>query len=317
MTPNPIPIPARRRVCFSTPSFVVQAFSLLFLFISLCGCASKQNQRYVTTRSSFATDNEQQTTTEKPIIRHVEAPADPPILFKPTVNLSIYHLRIPLGTVSANDDFWKRVDEHALDISTYDVLYKNGIRVGLASMSDLDSFMKILDKNQIKTLPTTFAASGAKLIELPMKKGALDQVLYDFDLKNTMTVRSFEECDNIFCVEFSPAPRKAGDVRISFCPMVRTLRKRLVATGDIDTREVEYKSPEKYFQLNLRADIPLDSFLILGPSPEAKSPMSLGHAFLMQGGDTEQQEDVLIIIPQAMKIRPEKTDVQISIGDKK
>ena len=95
--------------------------------------------------------------------------------------------------------------------------------------------------------------------------------------------------------------------------MVRTLRKRLVATGDIDTREVEYKSPEKYFQLNLRTDIPLDGFLVLGPSPEAKSPMSLGHAFFMLGGATEQQEDVLLILPQAMKPRPEKTDVQISI----
>jgi len=177
--------------------------------------------------------------------------------------------------------------------------------------------MKILDRNSVQSLPTVFAASGTKQFEFPMKKAAVDQVLYDFDLKNTLTVRSFEECDNIFCVEFSPAPRKAGDVRISLCPMVRTLRKRLVATGDIDTREVEYKSPEKYFQLNLRTDIPLDGFLILGPSPEAKSSMSLGHAFFMLGGATEQQEDVLLILPQAMKPRPEKTDVQISIDDKK
>ena len=302
-------------------------FFLLILATLAVGCASKRTESFATgdfsstpTHQNRTTNNEQQTTNEKPITRRVITPSDPPILFKPTVNLSIYHLRVPLGTVSANDNFWKHVDEHALDVSTYDVLYKNGIRVGLAPMSDLDYFMKILDKNPIKSLPTDFAASGAKLIELPMKKGALDQVLYDFDLKNTMTVRSFEECDNIFCVEFSPAPRKAGDVRVSFCPMVRTLRKRLVATGDIDTREVEYKSPEKYFQLNLRTDIPLDSFLIIGPSPESKSSMSLGHAFLMQGGETEQQEDVLIVIPQAMKTRPEKlekNDVQISIDDKK
>jgi len=285
----------------------------------LIGCAAKQNQSAFSSPSSAATDNGQLTTDipDKPITRRVLAPADPPVMFRPTVNLSIYHLRVPLGTVSGSDEFWKRVDEHAVDITTYDVLYKNGIRVGRAPISELDSFLKILDRNPMQTLPTVFAASGAKTIELPMKKGALDQVLYDFDLKNTLTVRSYEECDNIFCVEFSPAPRKAGDVRVSFCPMVRTLRKRLVATGDLDTREVEYKSPEKYFQLNLRTDIPLDSFLILGASPEAKSPMSLGHAFFMLAGATEQQEDVLLILPQAMKPRPEKADVQISIDDKK
>jgi hypothetical protein len=285
----------------------------------LVGCAAKQNQSLGGGQQSLATDNRQLTTDipDKPITRRVLAPADPPVMFRPTVNLSIYHLRVPLGTVSGSDEFWKRVDEHAVDITTYDVLYKNGIRVGRASISELDSFLKILDRNPMQTLPTVFAASGAKTIELPMKKGALDQVLYDFDLKNTLTVRSYEECDNIFCVEFSPAPRKAGDVRVSFCPMVRTLRKRLVTTGDLDTREVEYKSPEKYFQLNLRTDIPLDGFLILGPSPESKSPMSLGHAFFMLAGATEQQEDVLLILPQAMKPRPEKTDVQISIDDKK
>jgi len=291
----------------------------------LVGCGSKSD------RSSYArnfssdlegqsgtTNNTPQTTDEieKPVTRRVISPSDPPVIFRPTVNLSIYHLRVPLGTVSGSDEFWKRVDEHAVDITTYDVLYKNGIRVGRAPFSELDSFLKILDRNPMQTLPTVFVASGAKTIELPMKKAALDQVLYDFDLTNTLTVRSFEECDNIFCVEFSPTPRKAGDVRVSLCPMVRTLRKRLVAVGDLDTQEVEYKSPEKYFQLNLRTDIPLDGFLILGPSPEAKSTMSLGHAFFMLGGATEQQEDVLLILPQAMKPRPDKTDVQISIDKK-
>lgn len=293
------------------------------LILSLCcllGCASKPKQSFVSYDSQYGTINNSPQTAEeaeKPVTRRVISPADPPVMFRPTVNLSIYHLRVPLGTVSNSEDFWKRVDEHAVDVTAYDVLFKNGIRVGRAPLSELDAFLKILDRNPMQTLPTVFVASGAKTIELPMKKAALDQVLYDFDLKNILTVRSFEECDNIFCVEFSPAPRKPGDVRFSLCPMVRTLRKRLVATGDLDTQEVEYKSPEKYFQLNLRTDIPLDGFLILGPSPEAKSSMSLGHAFFMLGGATEQQEDVLLVLPQAMKARPEKTDVQISIDDKK
>jgi hypothetical protein len=280
------------------------------LLLALTSCAQKPERVSVIGSQTYISTNSGQlkrTGPEKPLARKVIPPSDPPALFKPTVNLSIYHLRCPVGTVSGNEEFWKQIDEQVLDVATYDVLYKNGIRVGRAPLSDLDRFIAILDKNQVQTLPTVFAASGTKLIELPMKKGAHDQVLYDFDLKNTMTVRSYEECDNIFVVEFSPAPRKAGDVRVSFCPMVRTLRKRLVAIGDLETREVEYRSPEKFFQLNLRTDIPLDGFLVIGPSPESKSSMSLGHAFFMQGGNTIQEEDVLLIIPQALKKSDELT----------
>src|SRR5438045_3629404 len=180
------------------------------LAISLClilGCGSKPDQPYLSAdySSAFnnqsATANKKQQTTDEPentVTRRILSPSDPPVIFKPTVNLSIYHLRVPLGTVSGSEEFWKRVDEHAVDVSTYDVLFKNGIRVGRAPISELDAFLKILDRNTMQTLPTVFVASGAKTIELPMKKAAMDQVLYDFDLKNTLTVRSYEECNNIF-----------------------------------------------------------------------------------------------------------------------
>src|SRR5437764_291456 len=147
----------------------------------LIGCASKDDRDYARTlqTQSRTTYNTPQSTdeAEKPITRRVISPSDPPVMFRPTVNLSIYHLRVPLGAVSGSDQFWKRVDEHAVDVTTYDVLYKNGIRVGKASYADLEFFLKILDRNPMQTLPTVFAASGAKTIELPMKKGALDQVL--------------------------------------------------------------------------------------------------------------------------------------------
>src|SRR5258706_3179089 len=121
--------PALRRVRLAAP--------LLLLFLSLA-CSSKHTPSFATgdfssppTHQKSTTNNDQQTTNEKPITRKIITPTDPPILFKPTVNLSIYHLRVPLGTVPANDNFWKHAAEHALDISTYDVLYKNGLRVGL------------------------------------------------------------------------------------------------------------------------------------------------------------------------------------------
>src|SRR2546423_8904784 len=111
------------------------------LAISLClilGCGSKPDQPYLSAdySSSFnnqsaTTNNKQQTTDEpeKPVTRRILSPSDPPVMFKPTVNLSIYHLRVPLGSVGGSEECWKRVDEHAVVVSTHDVLFRHGIRV--------------------------------------------------------------------------------------------------------------------------------------------------------------------------------------------
>jgi len=159
------------------------------LAISLClifGCGSKPEQPYVSAdyssplnNQSATTNNKQQTTDEpaKPVTRRTLSPSDPPVMFKPTVNLSIYHLRVPLGTVSGSEEFWKRVDEHAVDVSTYDVLFKNGIRVGRAPLADLDAFMKILDRNPVQDIAATRAIRGVVLRGRYFDRAALDRML--------------------------------------------------------------------------------------------------------------------------------------------
>jgi len=244
---------------------------------------------------------------EPPVVQKVMEPADPVALFKPKVNLTIYHLRVPAGAVSRSEDFWKHVDEQAIDIAAHDVLYKNGIRAGRGGLADMDYFVDLLERHPIQPKPVTYAAAGARLIELMMKKDVPAQILYDFDAQNVLTVRSYDASDNVFCIEFQPAPRKAGDVRVTVCPMVRTLRKRLVPVGDLETREIEYVSPEKYYSLNLHTDVPLDGFLVIAPSPEARNPMSLGHGFMVHEGGAEQLEDVVLVVPQAMRRRGKPT----------
>jgi hypothetical protein len=240
-------------------------------------------------------------------IQKVVKAADPPPLLRPTVNLTIWHLIVPAGTVSRNEEFWKHVDEQAVDVLAYDVLYKNGIRVGKAPLADIAYFKNILERNPIQSEPILYAAAGAKMVELPMKRDIPAQIIYDFDAANILTVRSYDRSENVFCIDFQPAPRKAGDVRVAICPMVRTLRKRPVLIGDVETGEIEYVSPERYFNLSLRTEIPLSGMLILAPSPEAAARMSLGQAFLVHDGNAEQMEHVLLLLPQAMKLSNDET----------
>jgi len=54
------------------------------------------------------------------------------------LQLHAYMLRIavPYGTLSGNEEFWKRIDEHSLDPGTYDLLYRSGVRVGQAPWAE-------------------------------------------------------------------------------------------------------------------------------------------------------------------------------------
>jgi hypothetical protein len=239
----------------------------------------------------------------RPEIQNTSPSADPPAAFRRVVTLTVFQCSVRAGSLSRNDNFWKHADENAVDVSTHDILDRNGIRVAVAPLKDFDYFAKYLDIDPRSAKPPIYAAPGVKPFEIMMKHAVPGQILYYFDLDGNMPIRGYDNCDNIFCVEFQPAPRKADAVRVGLCPMVRSARKRLRATGD---GEIAYVSDERYFDLNLQADLPIDQFLIVAPGSEAKAPMSIGNAFLVHEGNTQKYEDVILIIPQAAISRPEK-----------
>jgi len=233
---------------------------------------------------------------------------DPTPIVRPSVGLSVVQISVPVGAISRNEAFWKRIEERAIDIGTYDILQKNGFRAGLGAAAELETLLRPFDRTQISPQAASFIASNVKTIELPMKQAVPEQIIYDFDLKNVLTVRTYEEADYLLVLDFQPAPRKAGDVRISLCPLIRTLRRKLVPISDIETKEFEFRNPEKFFPLNLTLDLPLDGFLIIAPSPQAQSAMSLGHNFLMREGSTQRYETALLITPQPVNVSPKPAD---------
>src|SRR4051812_38171090 len=59
-------------------------------------------------------------------------PRDPRPKVPLVYRLEAYVISVPFGTVSRNETFWKRINEQCVDVATYDVLYKNGLRIGEA-----------------------------------------------------------------------------------------------------------------------------------------------------------------------------------------
>ncbi|MGA2501204.1 MAG: hypothetical protein ABSH20_25985 [Tepidisphaeraceae bacterium] len=231
---------------------------------------------------------------------------DPVVFVRPQVYLSILQFTVPVGTIGGNEKFWKRVDEAAIDARTHDILDRNGIRAGLVPMSELDALMAQTAKLAPEAKPTVYAASGTKNIELPMKQAVPYQIVYHFGPDGEMPVRSYDDSDNLLCLEFQAAPRKPGDIRVGICPTIRSRRTQLVAVNNLNVVQVERITPEYFFDLNLLTDIPLDSFLVIAPSAEARSGMSIGSTFLVSGGDGGQKETVILLIPQAVQSKDKR-----------
>lgn len=213
-------------------------------------------------------------------------------------HLDVYELTLPLGGVSRNDEFWKRVDENAIDIAAYDLLQKNGFRVGVAPASEWRSFSQLLGQYPAMTQKTTVTAGVMGSLDLLMKKGIEFQNLFYLTDDNTLMGRTYEKCDNYLTVSFQPAPRKPGQVRVTMCPMVRSRRGHFQLSVRNEESEYEFVRPERLYDLNLCCDVPADGFLVVAPSLMAKWSCNLGSAFLVDEGATEKYEHVLIMVPR-------------------
>jgi hypothetical protein len=222
-----------------------------------------------------------------------DAPPPLNIIFQ----VDVYQLVVPFGTFSGNEEFWKRVNEQCVDVATYDLLDSNGIRVGEAPLSELAEFRKyIAEVTPAQRLTVT--ASDVRNLEIPMKKDLPEQVLFRFDEAKRPIGHSFDRCENVISIAFQPTPRKPGYLRLTLCPVVRAQKKVLQVSPTNEFREFAFVNPERLYDLNLTADIPRDSFLIVTASRNAQDANSVGRAFFTLDGAAERMEQVLLILPK-------------------
>jgi hypothetical protein len=233
-----------------------------------------------------------------------DANAEPDLLVK----LTVYRLVLPIHAISRNEDFWKHVaEEDVVDIGTHDLLYANGLRVGVAPREDWDYFKKILEGNNVVSQMTGASSAVAATIEMPLKNPVLKQIITYFDPVNGLIGQLYDRCENLMTVRFEPVPRHPGDVRVTATPMLRAERNELVYTVRDEAQELKFVRPEYLFDMKLSVDVPLDHFLIIGTSPDADSSTSVGQNFLCQEANGQQFEQVLLISPQPFQFERKST----------
>ena len=229
------------------------------------------------------------------------APADAPRDAAPAQTImfqvEVYRITVPFGTFTGNEAFWKRMDEQCVDAFKNDLLNRNGIRVGQAPLHELDFFRKFMEENPVISKMTT-TATEVPLVELEMRTDLPEQTIsfYNPDLR----LRDYDGSTNVLNLSFQPAPRKLGCMRLTLAPMVRSHRKHFQFTQLNNETELQYIAPETFYDLNLRVDIPKDTFFIVMPSSDARYDTSVGRAFLTKDGPTDRLEQILLVIPRAM-----------------
>ena len=218
---------------------------------------------------------------------------------QPWLHLEVFQMALPIGAVSRSDEFWKHVEETRLDPATYDLLLKNGVRVGVAPNDDWEYFREILDRNHAQTTKGVATANGGGTVELSMKTAIPIQDIFYLDDIGALHGRTYEHCQNLLGISFSPEPRHPGEVLLAVSPTIQSLRTYYQYSVLENETEIKEVRPEYLYNLNLRVVIPPDSFLVVAPSRESKWPTTLGNAFFHIDGKAEQLEQVLVLAPHA------------------
>lgn len=218
---------------------------------------------------------------------------------RPLLVLEVYQMTLPVGGVSRNADFWKHVDEQRVDPATYDLLLKNGVRVGVAPDDDWDYFKDILDRNHTQSRKGEATAAGSGTIELTMKPKVPTEDIFYLTDKGDVIGRTYPQSENLLGVAFAAEPRHPGEVLISVSPVVRSLRSYLQFSVLNEERVIQEVRPEYLYDLNLRTVVAPNHFLVIAPSAESKFPTSLGSTFFRVDGVGQQYEQVLVLVPRA------------------
>ena len=228
------------------------------------------------------------------------SPRDPQVTPSLIYAVDVWELLLPLESISADEAFWKRVNEQVVDITARDRLDKNGIRVGALPLSDVNFLTDLVEQRKGKK--TSLRGTVNKQIELPVNASVEHQTLLFINRYNRAVGHSYDRCSNFFYFSFEPSPRRPNQIRLALTPAVRGGKRRMSfsLTGKTD-RELKSENVESLYDANIVLDLPLSDLLVVAPSGESRVTSSLGHAFLIAATPAQRFERVIIVIPKAFR----------------
>lgn len=226
------------------------------------------------------------------------APSDSPDVrdkVSQVISVNMYQFTLPYGTVSRDEKFWKLVDETALDVGTYDLLLKNGIRVGRASLFAWSAMAPPVDREVTSYRIDRFTTfSGGDSLAVPMAPQMDDELLFTLD-RHGSTGRWYDNCQNRFDFSFRWERHLDDVMRINICPLVVVHRIRWDYFLADTPEERKLVRDEYLWDLAIRADLSKYDMLVIAPSSAADDPYRVGNKFLTHDGPAYRTEQLLIL----------------------
>jgi hypothetical protein len=216
----------------------------------------------------------------------------PAIVF---IDLSMYQIYVPAGSISGNDEFWANLVPADMDASADNLLNSNGIRVAQGNVSDWPVSKKILDLAGADTIRNHYIAPRARGQEIPVSEDQVEQTLFWFDGRG-LSGQVYDHCQNLLVLAFSPTPDRAECVHLELSPLVRATRKHYEYTVLNGQNVVSFVNEEHLYDVGLSADLQVGKFLVVAPSSQSSRTTSIGHQFFTQDDKSHRREMVMIFV---------------------
>jgi hypothetical protein len=236
------------------------------------------------------------------MVVNISGPKDAVHPLESIVHLNIYIVDLPAGTVAADADFWKRVDEQAVGAATAERLAHDGIRCGVAPKSQGIFFSRYFDTEPGRVKRQTVEGIHAQTIAIDFTRPESSETIFYLNDHHDLIGRTYDDCVNGLSLAFGPTPRVPGSVRMTVCPVVRRTRRTIGYTatdGEVDQSKLVVES---LYDASFTADVPGDGLLVISPGPQSGPVTSLGHAFLTRDDKAERREQVIVIVPTFLAV---------------
>jgi hypothetical protein len=220
-------------------------------------------------------------------------PAPHPIYL---IQLDVYQINVPFGSVSGNQTFWSRITRAHIDPRAEALLRRNGFQIGQGKVSEWPFFANILNMDPGHTKTTSLVAYQEERDPLITRPNQPARNLFYFDASGQLVGRSFDEAEDEMLLSFWPTPRHDGQVHIQLVPGVQSEQTHMQYYPIAGQPGIRTVRPEFFYDLKLESDIDVNHFLIVATSPQARWESSLGNAFLVDDSGGSRTELVLIFV---------------------
>lgn len=273
-----------------------QVFALLAVLLAGCAGQPTKPARAPTTRPA---PTEFTLTMHPP---HAADPRDPQPPWEALVHVKVYQISLPLGTVSTNERFWKRLDEDILSRPVMATLNENGLRCGIASKTQWHYFRDLLAHEPTEVRTSDLDGLQGHAVPLELDKPVHSEDLFFRNERGELEGKTYEDCTNQVTLSFGPVPRTPWAVRLALCPTIKSQAVGTRFTPLNNELESRYELVDHLFDLGLTTDVDDDHFLVLSPGAAAVHPTSIGNRFLVDDSTPEQREQVIVVVPSFLRL---------------